>query len=764
MMKKRIAKFGVAALAMSTIVSASTLVQAEEIDYENKELWTLETDNIAWCNYTSMYDHMAAMGLADNGFDIDAYVNSKMGEGVIGLLKNVILYQETDQEVMDYWADLGIRKELFNAEDANEKFAVYTPESILAEENSDNTYPIVFCLHGGGNPIFAAESYGYAQLGATEKYITVMPEDCSIENIDEIMEFLRENYPIDESRIYSVGLSAGGNRSYMNATSEPELFAAITACGQPVLFNGTSTPEELSEIGGVAVYNIVGQYDAFQHYPFTIDGFKTSDEKIEGFNQWMEANNLVYEELLTKEKIEELYGKSEDVVLSNTGVDFPITYTFEADGTDFWTGEYLNEDGINTFRVSMVEDGLHWTTASYAELSWNYMKHFSRDPETKELVYVGENPEVEKIDYEKKDLWTKDSSNYVTFEGKDDSVTTTKQYLNYGSEKLDMDVYLNSELGKNEIELFENYINYTDPMDEEVLAYWENLGVRKEMHDEETPESMWAAYVPEEVEEGEQLPVVFVFHGNTNSVWVSETYGFAQYGAEARYITIIPEASNGDTAVDEFDRIMTYLKENDYPIDESRVYATGFSKGGYSSQNLANTYPNRIAAIAIGGNPAVTSEGFLAKFTPEQMEVLTEVTMPIMDYAGYYDFNLYPLNEKSKLEPAEEKIDGLNFWLKASGAVAEELTMEHSKELSETSEDITKKLTGVDFTKTEVRELDGTKYNIGTFQNEDGVTVFEGLIIEQQMHWPAPSSAELCWEFLSQFSRDTETGELIVNK
>lgn len=375
-------------LAAATAMMFGTVTVLAEADYEDKELWYYETDNIAWCNYSTMYEHMAAMGLADSDFDIDTYVNSEMGEGVIKLLKNVILYQEADQEVMDYWSELGIRKELFHEENAEKKFAVYTPEAVWSEDSQEK-FPVVFCLHGGGNPIFAAESYGYAQLGASENYITVMPEDCSVESITEILEFMSENYPIDMTRVYSVGLSAGGNRSYMNATSSPELFAAITACGQPILFNGTSTPEALKELGGVAVYNIVGQYDAFNHYPFTVDGYQTSEEKISSFNQWITANNLVYEgQELTADKIQALYGNSQDEVISHTGIDFPATYTFQADGTDFWTGEFVNEEGVNTLRVSMVKDGIHWTTESYAEISWDYMKHFSRDAETGQLVYT----------------------------------------------------------------------------------------------------------------------------------------------------------------------------------------------------------------------------------------------------------------------------------------------------------------------------------------------------------------------------------------
>ncbi len=386
--KKGTAALCMTAAALTAAFFTAAAAQEEEPEYAYKDLWDLETDNIAWTNYPTMKEHMAAMALEDSDFDIDAYIDSEIGEGVMDLLANVILYQETDEEVMQYWEDLGIQKDLYNENDEEKKFAVYTPVSILEDADSGNTYPLVFCLHGGGNPIFAAESYGFAQLGAEENFITVMPETSTMEGILDIYDFVRENYPVDITRVYSVGLSAGGNASYRLASSCPEIFAAITACGQPVVYNGSADPESVSEIGGVAIYNLVGEYDAFGHYPFTVDGFLTSEQKIEGFNSWVTADNLVCEEELTAEKIEELYHQSEDVVISNTGVDFPVTYTFEADGTEFWTGEFLNEDGICTLRVSLVEGGIHWVTPSYAELSWNFMKNFSRDPETFQLIYT----------------------------------------------------------------------------------------------------------------------------------------------------------------------------------------------------------------------------------------------------------------------------------------------------------------------------------------------------------------------------------------
>ncbi len=386
---------------------------------------------------------------------------------------------------------------------------------------------------------------------------------------------------------------------------------------------------------------------------------------------------------------------------------------------------------------------------------------------TVSCVFAASVLSVSAADYENAELWEMAPESLVEWEGRDEG-TTIADYFDFGSDGFDIGAFTESGLGEGTIQYWTNYAFYTDPMAEEVVSYWADLGVVKEVHDADDPENMWASYVPAEgLEEGNEAlyPVVFVWHGNTNSIWVAETFGFAQLGAEEGYITIIPEASNGDNAIEEFDRIMTWLTDNGYPIDESRVYCCGFSKGGYVVQNLANAYPTRIAGITAGGNIAHTPEGHdeWITFTEEEIAALADTRMPFLDYSGTFDSNNYPLSEASHMDEPEEKIAGFNLWLAATGAIGEELTLEASEEISETSDDIVRQLIGIDFAETEIRELDDTDYYIGSFQNEDGATVYEWVCIEGQMHWPAPSMPSICWEFLSQFSRDVETGELICS-
>ena len=43
------------------------------------------------------------------------------------------------------------------------------------------------------------------------------------------------------------------------------------------------------------------------------------------------------------------------------------------------------------------------------------------------------------------------------------------------------------------------------------------------------------------------------------------------------------------------------LKDESYPVDESRIYAAGFSKGGMAAQTVALKYSDIFAAVAPGG-------------------------------------------------------------------------------------------------------------------------------------------------------------------
>ncbi|MEI6411300.1 MAG: prolyl oligopeptidase family serine peptidase [Bacteroidota bacterium] len=139
----------------------------------------------------------------------------------------------------------------------------------------------------------------------------------------------------------------------------------------------------------------------------------------------------------------------------------------------------------------------------------------------------------------------------------------------------------------------------------------------------------FVTYIPENVNVTESLPLVFVFHNTgstgdaflTSSGWQAKADAehfilvcptawkyscFAEYGSPKNNITkwnddnvsLCPGAT--DTLSNDvlFVRNMITYLLGQYPIDNKRIYATGFAGGGNLCAKLATDAPNLFAAIA----------------------------------------------------------------------------------------------------------------------------------------------------------------------
>jgi polyhydroxybutyrate depolymerase len=116
----------------------------------------------------------------------------------------------------------------------------------------DEKLPVVFVFHGlFGNSNYTKNTYGITEIADKEGFISVYPEgtgplesvflswnsgfccgyamENNVDDVSYIFELVGEiknSYPVDESRIYLVGLSNGGMIVYRLMSRYPELFAA----------------------------------------------------------------------------------------------------------------------------------------------------------------------------------------------------------------------------------------------------------------------------------------------------------------------------------------------------------------------------------------------------------------------------------------------------------------------------------------------------------------------------------------------------------
>lgn len=354
----------------------------------------------------------------------------------------------------------------------------------------------------------------------------------------------------------------------------------------------------------------------------------------------------------------------------------------------------------------------------------------------------------------------------------------------------------------------EGYIDVVDKMMEpitmslddhspEVIAYWAKKGMVKEFHGEDDPMSwteyaamtgyLWqdtdnqalqnrfkrwnsfvpvSAFAPENKER--KYPVVVVLHGGFNPISVIDGWGWVQEAAKREWIVIVPSIELDDI----IEQILCQAKAL-YPVDESRIYACGFSYGGYMSNLLGNKRPDLFAAVAPCGAPI--SNGYCEEAVgpepqlpfdgnPRALEMGTY--MPVINIYGnldgfrfpFYDYKGYFTGE----DGVQTLIDGINSWARVNHAgevsLEEVMALKGRDDISIEEKNIGLPL-APDCRETIAR--DGIVSHIASFKSEDGIVRMKIMCTMNMPHWPTPEMSRQAFSFFSHFSRDVQTKESI---
>ena len=312
---------------------------------------------------------------------------------------------EDSKEGKEYWAcyEKGLKKEIHG--EGLEKWASYVP--LAAGKEPERHFPLIFCLHGAHNPIQLTESYGVMQLAAREECIVIAPENENWAKVEELLNWAKENLPVDASRVYSIGYSFGGFMSSRNVLAHPELFAGVGMGG--MLFAGKviahnldgqdyeayELTEEMLQKGeklGIPALVFMGENEMLRLLPLwknpegeVRDGVipLQSADKQQAFNHFRRVGQCGPARFLEQ-------GEKGEEVAEHIGAEFERTQVREYYGRKYFIGDSVSEGGECLFRAVGCEKMVHWPTVMFAELVWEHIGKFARNPETGELIRLQE--------------------------------------------------------------------------------------------------------------------------------------------------------------------------------------------------------------------------------------------------------------------------------------------------------------------------------------------------------------------------------------
>lgn len=272
----------------------------------------------------------------------------------------------------------------------------FLPEEVLDGTAKEHSIPLILSNHGGGDdPVQATDELGLITLAGREHLAIVAPRyatdvpgggifgaspfDVNGKALPALVRYMLETYPaLDPARVYVTGYSMGGAATVEAVECAPELFAAAVpmAAGTPW---GLHVPTE-EEIAAFEKLDVAVMFTTSQ---FDLDGAYNQVEGILG-QGYQDAINL--------------FAQFNGLGAINYDFEAYPTVGFKTDKivVKLLNDEYENatwyknnEAGAPVLAISFTELLPHGLHPDYGmDLFWNYVKQFSRNTETGELIYT----------------------------------------------------------------------------------------------------------------------------------------------------------------------------------------------------------------------------------------------------------------------------------------------------------------------------------------------------------------------------------------
>jgi hypothetical protein len=268
-----------------------------------------------------------------------------------------------------------------------------------------------------------------------------------------------------------------------------------------------------------------------------------------------------------------------------------------------------------------------------------------------------------------------------------------------------------------------------------------------------TGQTRWYEWVPDEVLAGQapgstkKYPLVIDLHGRgDHEIYEAESNGWITLAGQKKVIVVAPFDETVTTVMNLISAI-----EAKYPVDTSRIYMTGFSMGASNTWLVSSNFPSTFAAIAPMSSPSASPVASLATWNDK------------VDLPTYFSANT---NEMDAVQRANgttipvpqlkaANLNALNTYMRLNN-----IAIPPNNATPQTSNDFrTYPIYGFPIpNQHDIPTQYGFTVRAGTLSNAYGIPLMELAIGENLDHTHYMPFAEIAWDFMSKYSRDTVTG------
>jgi len=282
----------------------------------------------------------------------------------------------------------------------------------------------------------------------------------------------------------------------------------------------------------------------------------------------------------------------------------------------------------------------------------------------------------------------------------------------------------------------------------------------------------WYEYIPPQLRgTQEKVPLVFYFHGvNCVPLYGAEQSNWHDVADKENFIVVYPAPAvmkawniyNDPSLPCDFDFVLALIEhmKEVHPIDETRIYATGFSMGSMMTQAITAVYPEVFAAGApcnafnfayfktpaqlLGGVVKGVDVSKLRDYSTQKVmadakRAEKDFRMPLFHNAGYNDATiaLWPVDETTD----DARMKTIDYW-KQINNIPTDNVLDPST------------LTGLAADESFYEDAEERIYHQRWHSDDEGHPVlYELMTVKRMPHAILPVQIEYAWNFIKKFRR-----------